>query len=99
MAGVPKGIDMAAVQRRLASIPSVIEVHDVHVWTLVGNKRNLWAHLTTEPGADSTRVLYDAQAVGRKFSCHHTCFQVEDSATYDKSVEGDCCNEYSYRVE
>jgi hypothetical protein len=36
-------------------------------------------------------VLHEAQRVAKQFSCCHTCFQVEDSGTYDKSCEGDEC--------
>jgi len=59
--------------------------------TLVGSKRNMWAHIMVEPGADSTPVILAAQRVARAHNCMHTCFQVEDSGTYDKSIEGDAC--------
>lgn len=91
MAGVPHGVDARALTRQLQSIPSVIEVHDLHVWALAGDKRNIWAHLTVTPGADSTAVIYEAQRIARTVDCHHTCFQVEDSVTYDKAMEGDSC--------
>jgi len=91
MAGVPRGINPSAVLAQLRAIPNVLEVHDLHVWSLVGNKRNMWAHLTVTPGADSTPVLTAAQRVARLHNCMHTCFQVEDSGTYDKSVEGHHC--------
>lgn len=90
MAGVPRGLDLPTVEEQLRAIPTVVDVHDVHIWTLVGSKRNMWAHLMVTPGADSTRVLHAAQRIARNHSCHHTCFQVEDSATYDKAIEGPC---------
>jgi len=88
MAGVPRNVNMAAVQAQLLAIPTVVEVHDLHVWTLVGSKRNMWAHIQVHPGADSTPVTLAAQKVARQHNCQHTCFQVEDSGSYDKSVEG-----------
>lgn len=91
MAGVPRGVDPSAVLAQLHEIPTVVEVHDLHVWTLVGSKRNMWAHIMVEPGADSTPVILAAQRVARAHNCMHTCFQVEDSGTYDKSIEGDAC--------
>ena len=93
MAGVPYGADLGELLQALHDIPSVLGVHDLHVWTLVGNKINVWAHLTVESGADHTAVLYAAQRVARGIHCHHTCFQLEDAATYDRAVEGDSCFE------
>ena len=69
----------------------MIGVHDVHVWTLNADKLNVWAHLTVETNADRTAILYHAQDAARELNCHHTCFQLEDVATYDRSVEGDGC--------
>ena len=81
MAGVPRGVDPSAVLAQLYAIPTVVEVHDLHVWTLVGSKRNMWAHIMVEPGADSTPVILAAQRVARAHNCVHTCFQVEDSGS------------------
>ena len=93
MAGKPHGVDTARVLERLSHIPHVIDVHDFHVWTLSGDMNNMWAHLTVEPGADSTAVLNAAQAIAKSVQCSHCCFQVEDSGTYDRSVEvhHQCC--------
>ena len=54
-------------------------------------KINMWAHLTVKSGADTTQALHAAQEVARRIKCHHTCFQLEDSATYDRGVEGEGC--------
>ena len=91
MAGVPHGVDCNTIIKQLEGIPSVIDVHDLHVWALSGDKRNMWAHLMVTPGADSTQVIYEAQRIARAVDCHHTCFQVEDSGTYDKESEGEAC--------
>jgi len=91
MAGAPLGTDTARLLQQLRTIPGVRDVHDLHVWTLVGDKINVWAHLTVDPGVDSTAILYAAQAVARTVECHHSCFQLEDASTYDRSVEGDGC--------
>jgi len=93
MAGTPYGADTAELLEQFKGIPQVLDVHDLHVWTLVGNKINVWAHLTVESGADHTQVLYAAQRVARSINCHHTCFQLEDVVTYDRRVEGDGCFE------
>ena len=93
MAGVPYGADSTEIFEELSEIPGVLGVHDLHVWTLAGDKLNIWAHLTVQSGADTTAVLYAAQTVAREVNCHHSCFQLEDASTYDRSVEGDDCFE------
>jgi len=91
MAGVPAEIDLELVTNKLKALPTVVDVHEVHAWTLVGRKHNLWAHIMVEAGASTTPVIYAAQKVAQTFNCHHTCFQVEDAGTYDISREGDAC--------
>ena len=86
MAGVPRGIDPTAVLAQLHAIPKVVEVHDLHVWTLVGSKRNMWAHIVVEPGTDSTPIILAAQRVARAHNCMHTCFQVEDAGAHPETT-------------
>ena len=95
MAGVPHGADTDELLRRLRAIPGVLDVHDLHVWTFVGNKVNVWAHMTVDEGAEHTHILYAAQKVARALNppCYHSCFQLEDVATYDRRVEGEGCFE------
>ena len=64
MAGVPYGADADELLRRLQAIPHVIDVHDLHVWTLVGNKINMWAHLTVDADANHTQVHVQSSGQG-----------------------------------
>ena len=91
MAGVPLDADAPALLRKLKAIPHVLDVHDLHVWALSGDKLNVWAHMTVESGADTTPILYAAQKIAKSIGCYHTCFQLEDARTYDRSVEGEGC--------
>ena len=91
MAGTPANIDLPEVERELRGIATVVDVHCFHSWTIAGDKHNMMAHIMIAPGAESTPVLYAAQRIAARAGCHHTCFQVEDSGTYDKSVEGEDC--------
>jgi len=58
--GVPDGIDLAAVEHLLASLPGVERVHDLHVWSLGTHEVALTAHLVTPAGHPDDRVLESA---------------------------------------
>ena len=42
---VPSNVDRAAVERYLAGLPGVVEVHDLHIWALSTTQNALTAHL------------------------------------------------------
>jgi cobalt-zinc-cadmium efflux system protein len=74
----PRGIDADALGRRLASFPGVVEVHDLHVWTITSGFPALSAHVLVRPGDDCherrrqlERLLYS------EFGIEHTTLQVD----------------------
>jgi cobalt-zinc-cadmium efflux system protein len=74
----PAGIDVGAVRSDLASIADVVDVHDLHVWTLTSEMEVASAHVMVRAGADSHRVLDEARAVLRDHhGLNHATLQVE----------------------
>jgi cobalt-zinc-cadmium efflux system protein len=71
----PSHIDVDELRGALAAVDGVIDVHDLHVWTLVPGKDMATAHLTS--CADSVRVLGDARAVLAARGLEHATVQVE----------------------
>jgi cobalt-zinc-cadmium efflux system protein len=74
----PSGADPQAVGRALVADPDVVEVHDLHVWTVTSGFPALSAHILVSPGADChaarrrlERVLAD------RFGVTHTTLQVD----------------------
>ena len=61
----PPNIDLAAVERDLAALPGVVDVHDVHVWTLTSEMDVASAHVMVAAGVDSHAVLDQARARAR----------------------------------
>ena len=53
----PEHLQVTAVHDRLAAVPGVAEVHDLHVWTLTSGMDVASAHLTMAPGAEVGAVL------------------------------------------
>jgi cobalt-zinc-cadmium efflux system protein len=74
----PEGMDVAELHSDLAALPSVAEVHDLHVWTLTSGMEVASAHLTTKADADHGGVLIAAQRLlAERYSIDHATLQVE----------------------
>ncbi|GAB3477962.1 cation diffusion facilitator family transporter [Amycolatopsis cihanbeyliensis] len=74
----PQGVDVAKISAELAAVPGVIDVHDLHVWTLTSGMEVASAHLTIERDAESSDVLVAAQdLLSNGYSIEHATLQVE----------------------
>jgi cobalt-zinc-cadmium efflux system protein len=80
----PKHLDVAVVRDRLAAVPGVCDVHDLHVWTLTSGMDVASAHLRLEPAAELGTVLATARdALHDDFAIEHATLQVEPSGRPD----------------
>jgi len=74
----PKGIDTRAVGERLASAPGVVEVHDLHVWTITSGFPALSAHVLVGREEDCHGRRRELEALLRhEFGIEHTTLQVD----------------------
>lgn len=74
----PDRIDLDQLSEELAAIDGVVEVHDLHVWTLTSEMDAASAHLVTSSSADSHAVLDGArQCLAERHGIAHGTFQVE----------------------
>jgi cobalt-zinc-cadmium efflux system protein len=84
----PAGIDPAAVARALAAEPDVVEVHDLHVWTVTSGFPALAAHVLVSPDADCHAARRRLQHVlDGRFHLHHVTLQVDHVARREQPVE------------
>ena len=82
----PEGAQPAAVSAALQAIDGVVEVHDLHVWTLTSEMDVITAHIGVAEGADATSVLHAARHVlSEQFHLDHATLQVE--VTGDRECE------------
>jgi cobalt-zinc-cadmium efflux system protein len=74
----PSNVDPEAIGRALVAEPEVVEVHDLHVWTVTSGFPALSAHVLVTPQADchAARRRLDAMLTER-FGLTHTTLQVE----------------------
>jgi cobalt-zinc-cadmium efflux system protein len=74
----PSRVDVQRLSSDLASLPGVVDVHDVHVWTLTSDMEAASAHLMVSAGADGHGVLDQARALLRDgYGLGHATLQVE----------------------
>jgi cobalt-zinc-cadmium efflux system protein len=77
----PDHVDVDELRAALSAVDGVLDVHDLHVWTLVPGKDMATAHLTSCD--DSARVLADARAVLAARGLEHATVQVEPPENAD----------------
>jgi cobalt-zinc-cadmium efflux system protein len=74
----PARLDVGRLRADLAGVPGVVDVHDLHVWTLTSEMDVASVHLVTGAGADAHGVLDEARDVLReRYSIEHATLQVE----------------------
>lgn len=77
----PKEIDTEALGARLAGAPGVVEVHDLHVWTITSGFMALSAHVLVRPGEDCHARRRELERLLRdEFGIAHTTLQVDHAA-------------------
>jgi cobalt-zinc-cadmium efflux system protein len=85
--GSPAGIDPVDVARALTDDPDVVEVHDLHVWTVTSGFPSLAAHILVEPGADCHAARRRLQrSLEDEFDLRHTTLQVDHVARREQPV-------------
>jgi cobalt-zinc-cadmium efflux system protein len=73
----PPDVDVTEVAAALGDVPGVLEVHDLHVWTLTSGMEAATAHLTVTPDAETAAVLAGARTVLSGQGVEHATLQLE----------------------
>ena len=78
----PRGIRPDEAEAALRGVPDVVDVHDLHLWTLTSGMHVATAHLVCRAGADPATVLAAAAGVLReRYAIDHATLQVEPSGS------------------
>ena len=76
--GTPEHIDPAAVNAALAGVGGVMEVHDLHLWSLSSGRESMSGHLVVTPGRDPLAVRKAAaKLLEERFALAHVTLQTE----------------------
>jgi cobalt-zinc-cadmium efflux system protein len=76
--GAPAHLDVRQIEDAMAAAPSVLRVHDLHVWTLTSGREAMSAHVVVEAGAPSDKILEELHVIlHARFGIDHTTIQIE----------------------
>ncbi len=74
----PPGTDLAVMEAELAEVEGVVDVHDLHVWTVTSDMDVASAHLMVAAGTDHHCVLDEARDLLKaSYGIDHATLQVE----------------------
>jgi cobalt-zinc-cadmium efflux system protein len=77
----PEGAEPGEVAEAMLAVPRVVEVHDLHVWTVGSGFPSLSAHVLVEPGADCHGIRIQlASLLTDRFGLSHSTLQVEHAS-------------------
>jgi cobalt-zinc-cadmium efflux system protein len=78
--GLPRGLELESVICAMREVPGVLDVHDLHIWSLGSSTHALSCHALIEdvPPSASDRILQRLNGVlCDRFAIHHTTVQFE----------------------
>jgi cobalt-zinc-cadmium efflux system protein len=78
--GTPRGVDLVEIRSEMEVVEGVVNVHDLHVWSLGSNSRALACHVTIPdiPPSESACILVKLNHVLREhFNIQHSTIQFE----------------------
>ncbi|NXO57283.1 ZNT10 protein, partial [Aramus guarauna] len=74
---VPKGVNMQLLTDRLARVPGVSSLHEVHVWELAGGKNIATLHVKCQTPTDYQDAAYKIRKVFHEAGIHSVTIQPE----------------------
>lgn len=87
MEGVPKNININDLVNRIKVIENIIDIHDLHIWSLSDSQIILTAHLVTN------EHLNNQETIGKVKEFLHNEFNIEHSTIEIETINcNNCCN-------
>lgn len=88
MEGTPPNVDINEVKEDFLRIDGVIDVHDLHIWSITSGLDALSGHLLIEDHRDHQSILQQAiTLVEEKFGIQHATLQIENSSLKHGSLK------------
>ena len=85
---VPVGVDTEDIVEKLENVEGVSAVHDLHVWSLDGNKLLATCHvvMADEKPLSGCGVLDDVQQAFKELGIEHTTVQIEGTKHHNHEI-------------
>jgi cobalt-zinc-cadmium efflux system protein len=81
--GLPRGIELKNVTEAVRRIDGVLDIHDLHIWSIGSNSHAMSCHvlIADMPPSQSEHILHRLNhMLGDKFHVHHTPVQFEHAS-------------------
>jgi len=78
--GLPRGLDLQSVTSAMRQVDGVLDVHDLHIWSLGSTTRALSCHVLIEdlpPSSSETTLRRINDLLAHRFQIRHTTVQFE----------------------
>src|SRR5579884_1461641 len=78
--GLPKGLELAKVTEEIRHIDGVLDIHDLHIWSLGSEAHALSCHVLIDdmpPSASDSILRCVNRVLGERFDIYHTTIQFE----------------------
>ncbi|MFL6447043.1 MAG: cation diffusion facilitator family transporter [Bryobacteraceae bacterium] len=77
--GLPRGLELPRITQAIGEVDGVLDVHDLHVWSLGSNTHALSSHILIEdmPPSASNKILKRINEALCKLGIHHSTIQFE----------------------
>ena len=74
----PRDVDVDSLREHVLACSGVVDIHDLHVWTITSGMNVISAHVVMKRGADPSAILDDlATCLRGDFDIEHSTFQLE----------------------
>ena len=76
----PRNVNVETLREHVLACSGVLDIHDLHVWTITSGMNVISAHVVVHSGADPSVVLDDLETCLRgDFDIEHSTFQLESA--------------------
>jgi cobalt-zinc-cadmium efflux system protein len=93
MLATPRDVELEDVRRHMLDVTGVLDVHDLHAWTITSGVRVLSAHVVVEPsvlGGNGQGIVLDrlVACLADHFDVEHSTFQLEpaEHAAHEEGI-------------
>ncbi|KPM49271.1 cation diffusion facilitator family transporter [Jiulongibacter sediminis] len=87
--GTPEGVNMEEVKEKVTGLEGIKEIHDVHLWTVDGQKNIMSLHAVLEEGFETVKIKDEIRHELQHLEIEHVTIETEN-ADEDCGME-ECC--------